>query len=200
VPGGSSLVYEPIAAPFAASAASRAAFASRAQCPRGGALWRRDAGAMDRVNGDRSAFYSNSTLFVAATRDDRDVSGITPSARVTLQGGAQSSARPDTVRDNRCRYEVHEGGCKLDDGQRMGFDDPGRHRSESQPSSCTGENPPYGMIGRVEETSASFEARPRLDPTRLPLADIRNASARLNEWARNARRDHLSARSDWACR
>src|SRR5262249_9242367 len=30
-----------------------------------------------------------------------------------------------------------------------------------------GENPPYGMIGRVEETSASFEARsaPRLYPT-----------------------------------
>jgi hypothetical protein len=28
---------------------------------------------------------------------------------ITLQGGAQSSARPDTVRDNRCRYEVHEG-------------------------------------------------------------------------------------------
>jgi hypothetical protein len=29
------------------------------------------------------------------------------------------------------------------------------------------ENPPYGMIGRVEETSASFEARsaPRLYPT-----------------------------------
>jgi hypothetical protein len=28
-------------------------------------------------------------------------------------------------------------------------------------------NPPYGMIGRVEETSASFEARtaPRLYPT-----------------------------------
>ena len=30
-----------------------------------------------------------------------------------------------------------------------------------------GENPPYGMIGRVEETSASFEARtaPRSYPT-----------------------------------
>src|SRR5262245_13605229 len=28
---------------------------------------------------------------------------------ITLQGGAQSSARPDTGRDNRCRYEVHEG-------------------------------------------------------------------------------------------
>src|ERR1700757_4400005 len=34
-----------------------------------------------------------------------------------------------------------------------------RHRLESQPSSRTGENPPYGMIGRIEETSASFEAR-----------------------------------------
>jgi hypothetical protein len=36
-----------------------------------------------------------------------------------------------------------------------------------QPSSRIGENPPYGMIGRVEETSASFEARtaPRLYPT-----------------------------------
>ena len=28
---------------------------------------------------------------------------------ITLQGGAQSSLRPDTVRDNRCDYEVHEG-------------------------------------------------------------------------------------------
>jgi len=28
---------------------------------------------------------------------------------ITLQGGAQSSARPDTVRDNRCDSEVHEG-------------------------------------------------------------------------------------------
>src|SRR6516164_11726536 len=36
-----------------------------------------------------------------------------------------------------------------------------------RPSSRIGENPPYGMIGRVEETSASFEARsaPRLYPT-----------------------------------
>jgi len=28
-----------------------------------------------------------------------------------------------------------------------------------QPSSRTGENPPYGMIGGTVETSASFEAR-----------------------------------------
>ena len=41
-----------------------------------------------------------------------------------------------------------------------------------QPSSRTGENPPYGMIGRIEETSASFEARsaPRSYPTN---SDIR---------------------------
>jgi len=28
-----------------------------------------------------------------------------------------------------------------------------------EPSSRTGENPPYGMIGGMVETSASFEAR-----------------------------------------
>src|SRR3974390_3462683 len=42
----------------------------------------------------------------------------------------------------------------------------GRCRPTCQPSSRIGETPPYGMIGRVEETSASFEARsaPRLYP------------------------------------
>ena len=46
---------------------------------------------------------------------------------------------------------------------------PGRSRPTSQPSSRTGENPPYGMIGGIEETSASFEARsaPRSYPTGL---------------------------------
>ena len=36
-----------------------------------------------------------------------------------------------------------------------------------QPSSRTGENPPYGVIGGIEETSASFEARsaPQFCPT-----------------------------------
>src|SRR5580704_12214028 len=40
-------------------------------------------------------------------------------------------------------------------------------RSKRHPSSRTGENPPYGMIGGIEETSASFEARsaPRSYPT-----------------------------------
>src|ERR1700751_814162 len=45
---------------------------------------------------------------------------------------------------------------------------PGRRHLKSQPSSRIGENPPYGMIGGIEETSASFEARsaPRSYPTR----------------------------------
>src|SRR5258705_9874654 len=45
----------------------------------------------------------------------------------------------------------------------------GRRHLKSLPSSRTGENPPYGMIGGVEETSASFEARsaPRSYPTAL---------------------------------
>ena len=94
---------------------------------------------------------------------------------ITLQGGAQSSARPDTVRDNRCRYEVHEGRMQTEHrtahvGSRLKpADVSGRHRLESQPSSRTGENPPYGMIGRVEETSASSEARsaPRSYPTSI---------------------------------
>src|SRR6516164_327974 len=38
---------------------------------------------------------------------------------ITLQGGAQSSARPDTVRDNRCRYEVHEG--RMQTGRRTAY-------------------------------------------------------------------------------
>src|SRR6266446_6064112 len=43
----------------------------------------------------------------------------------------------------------------------------GRRHLKSLPSSRTGENPPYGMIGGVEATSASFEARsaPRSYPT-----------------------------------
>src|SRR5271163_3912728 len=44
---------------------------------------------------------------------------------------------------------------------------PGRRHLKSQPSSRIEENPPYGMIGGIEETSASCEARsaPRSYPT-----------------------------------
>src|SRR6202158_1754142 len=59
-----------------------------------------------------------------------------------------------------------DGGCRE---QVKPADHPGRHRLDSQPSSRTGENSPYGMIGGIEETSASFEARsaPRSYPTRV---------------------------------
>jgi hypothetical protein len=49
----------------------------------------------------------------------------------------------------------------------------GKAPLESQPSSRIGENPPYGMRGGIEETSASFEARyaPRSYPTLLLLLE-----------------------------
>src|SRR6202158_1011143 len=57
--------------------------------------------------------------------------------------------------------------------QSKAADHPGRRRLDSQPSSRTGENSPYGMIGGIEETSASFEARsaPRSYPT-IPAAGL----------------------------
>jgi hypothetical protein len=93
--------------------------------------------------------------------------------RPILQGGALASTRPDTVRDYRRCGAMHEGrtqtirwpayaGSRLKLGNRLG-----RCRLKCQPSSRTGENPPYGMIGGIEETSASFEVRsaPRSYPT-----------------------------------
>ena len=58
--------------------------------------------------------------------------------------------RPDSERDNCGDHEVHEG--RMQTGRRSAnagsrlklADDPGRHRLKSQPSSRTGENPPYG--------------------------------------------------------
>src|SRR6516164_7241916 len=52
-------------------------------------------------------------------------------------------------------------------GAGLSWSSAGRCRPTCQPSSRIGENPPYGMIGGIEETSASFEARsaPRSYPT-----------------------------------
>src|ERR1022692_1531047 len=81
---------------------------------------------------------------------------------------------------------MHEGWMQTgwrtaDAGSRLKpADHPGRHRLDSQPSSRTGENSPYGMIGGIEETSASFEARsaPRSYPT-SPLCSPFHWSQRL---------------------
>jgi hypothetical protein len=56
----------------------------------------------------------------------------------------------------------------------------GRRCLKCQPSSRTGENPPYGMIGGTVETSASFEARyaPLSYPTEW--GDVSGATVDLN--------------------
>jgi len=90
-----------------------------------------------------------------------------------LHGGALTRNRPDLERDLREYDGMHEGRQQTSPwpayaGSRLKLSDAlGRHRPKCQPSSRTGENPPYGMIGGIEETSASFEARsaPRSYPT-----------------------------------
>ena len=90
-----------------------------------------------------------------------------------LHGGALTRNRPDTARDYRVCQAMHEGWTQTEReaayaGSRLKpTSASGRPRLKSQPSSRTGENPPYGMIGGIEETSASFEARsaPRSYPT-----------------------------------
>ena len=64
-----------------------------------------------------------------------------------------------------------------------------------QPSSRTGENPPYGMIGRIEETSASFEARsaPRSYPT--PISGHRRRVLENAHVAKQALRAHATTDS-----
>ena len=59
----------------------------------------------------------------------------------------------------------------------------GRRHLKSQPSSRIGENPPYGMIGGIEETSASFEARsaPRSYPTTAVAGLFRLDPQRLDD-------------------
>src|SRR5439155_26694004 len=50
----------------------------------------------------------------------------------------------------------------------------GKASPDSQPSSRTGENPPYGMIGEAMETSASFEARSAPSPYPTACHNLRS--------------------------
>ena len=83
-------------------------------------------------------------------------------------GGASSSPQARHRADHRSDHEMHEGRRQTDHrsayaGSRLKLIDPsGRSRLKCQPFSRTGENSPYGMIGGIEETSASFEARSAL--------------------------------------
>src|ERR1700693_3025472 len=70
----------------------------------------------------------------------------------------------------------------------------GRSRLKSQPCSRTGENPQSGMLGGIEETAASFEARfaPRSYPTGSDSVDlIRRASSFVDRILRGAKVSEL---------
>ena len=93
-------------------------------------------------------------------------------------GGALSSPQARHRADHRSDHEMHEGRRQTDRtsvyaGSRLKLIDAlGRSRQKRQPFSRTGENPQSGMLGGIEETSASFEARsaPRSYPTGTSFA------------------------------
>jgi hypothetical protein len=93
--------------------------------------------------------------------------------RAILRGGALSSLRPGSERDYRRDHVMYEERMQTERwpvyaGSRLKLSvASGRRRLTCQPSSRTGENPPYGMIGGIVETSASSEVRtaPRSYPT-----------------------------------
>ena len=71
-----------------------------------------------------------------------------PGAEGDLRGGAQSSLRPDTVRDNRGDHEVHEGRMQTGNrtanaGSRLKPLIIGKAPLGKPASRRTGENPPF---------------------------------------------------------
>ena len=99
--------------------------------------------------------------------------GLWGGGRPTLHGGALSSKQSRHRAGYRSCHVMHEGRMQTERlsvyaGSRLELtNDPGRRCLTRQPFSRTGENPPYGMLGGIEETSASFEARsaPQSHPT-----------------------------------
>jgi hypothetical protein len=82
----------------------------------------------------------------------------------TLHGGARQAIGPTQCGATDGAMKRAKGGYKPQTvrcmpGAGLSWRSAGRCRPTCQPSSRIGENPPYGMIGRIEETSASFEAR-----------------------------------------
>src|SRR5215831_6575966 len=62
-------------------------------------------------------------------------------------------------------------------GSRLKLSDAlGRRRPKCHPSSRTGENPPYGMIGGSRRRRHHSKPGPLVDPTRLPLAAVSRCS------------------------
>jgi hypothetical protein len=125
--------------------------------------------------------------------------------------GAEDDPTSTTVRDRalgptQCGIsdvatKCTKGGCKPNICQCMlgavlSWRCLGRHRRRCQPCSRIGENPPYGMIGGIEETSASSKPDPRLDPTRRRG---RSCNERSYRYAGHFRSWHLAPISR-ACR
>src|ERR1700686_3594572 len=87
----------------------------------------------------------------------------------------QRAISPDTERGTRCgeqgarRAEANQ---TLRSSRSQGT---GRPRLTHRPGSRTGETPPYGILGRTMETSASFEARSA--PSFYPAAKRRRQRA-----------------------
>src|SRR5271154_211045 len=108
---------------------------------------------------------------------------------------------PDSEREYCSDHERHEG--RMQTGRHAAYVGSrlklsagrGGLPRKTQPPSRTGKTPPYGMIGGIEETSASFEARsaPRSHPTmttslpRWTHSDIARCSTldrnALHNWA-----------------
>jgi hypothetical protein len=102
-------------------------------------------------------------------------------------GGARSGLRPGSGRATDVTTKCTKDGSKPGIPTRMSGADlsggiSGKAPSESQPSSRIGENPPYGMRGGIEETSASCEAR--YAPRSYPTASLRADPVPCERWGR----------------
>src|SRR5215467_1579027 len=91
-------------------------------------------------------------------------------------GGAVIASTDPTLSGSTLKHEGRRQTDRrsADAGSRLKLIDAwGRSRLIRQPFSRNGENSPYGMLGGIEETSASFEARsaPRSYPTAARFHD-----------------------------
>ena len=156
--------------------------------------WTRAAGPLDAIiNNFRG-------LRIDADRGVRKpAGGESGPAASGASGGRLSTASRATIADSPTQsgiivcHAMHEGWTQTDRqaahaGSRLKpTSASGRPRLTGQPSSRTGENPPYGMIGGIEETSASFEARSA--PRSYPTASFRRTTFRRRGDERGAQGD-----------
>ena len=107
----------------------------------------RERGAWGRLSGDGQGHYNP-----AWSEDPWGKAALAACTVVHQRTALLGSERGSS--DKAARYT--KDGCKPHDAKNS--QKAGRHGLTCRPSSRTGENPPYGMIGETRETSASFEA------------------------------------------